>query len=256
MLPSIIYGLNILQVCGLGILALRLWRSGLSATYRYLTLRSAFECARVFATFFIEKRSEAYALTYLATQPVLWTLDALVLLEVYTRVFNTHKGIASFSRKVIPAAMIISVVTAGASFAFKPAVASEFAILDMSASLERGVNISLLCFIILLVGFLAWFPVPISRNTFVHSTVFCFYFASRAGAFLFRMTVPQDAWPILSLALVSASLISVLVWVFGLRPAGEAVTLRSGLHRTSVDQARLIEQLEAINRSLMRTARE
>ena len=255
MRTTVVYVLNAVQVAGLLLLTYKLVTSGLARIYRYLTIRAAFECFRVVATFYIPARTALYAQFYFVTQPLLWILDALMLLEVYTTVFNKHKGIAGLSRKLIPAAMLFSACLAALTMALRP-VGESPSILDMLAALERSVNISLLCFVIVLIGFLTWFPVPLSRNTLVHSTVFCAYFASRAIAFLIRTTLSRDLWPIVGVVVISASVASVYAWILGLTRQGEYVTVRTGVHRHPVDQERLMEQLEAINQSLLRTARD
>lgn len=247
--------LNILQVIGFGVLTARLLLSGLASTYRYLTLRAAFECVRVGIAYSMPKNTETYAHFYFATQPILWILDVLMLLEVYTAVFDSQKGIASFSRRVILIALVVSAGFAALTFVLRPtSTLSET--LALVATLERAVNISLLCFIILLVGFLTWFPVRLSRNTLVHSTVFSVYFALRAVTSLIRTSIPQDLWLTLNILAMGASVLSIIVWILGLTPQGEQVTVRSGLRRDAIEQERLMEQLESINRSLLRTARE
>jgi hypothetical protein len=254
--PAALSALNILQVLGFGVLTAKLLSSGLARTYRYLTIRAAFECLRVGIAYSMPKNTETYAHFYFATQPILWILDVLMLLEVYTAVFNGQKGIATFSRRVILGAMVVSATLAMASFAFRPAAAPLSETLAVVAALERAVNISLLCFIAVLIGFLTWFPVRLSRNTLVHSTVFSVYFALRAITSLIRTSISLDLWLALNIVAVSASVLSILVWIIRLTPHGEQVTVRAGMRRDAVEQERLMEQLESINRSLLRTARD
>lgn len=255
MSPALLSALNILQMVGFGLLTAKLLWSRLSMTYRYLTLRAGFECVRVAVAYSMPKQTDTYAHFYFATQPILWILDVLMLLEVYSVVFNHQRGIATFSRKVILMAMAVSAVLAALTFAFQP-VSTLSETLAAVAALERAVNISLLCFIAILVGFLTWFPVRLSRNTLVHSTVFSLYFALRAGASLIRTSISQDLWLVLNAVVLSASVISIAVWILRLTPHGEAVTVRSGFRRDALEQQRLIDQLESINRSLLRTARD
>ena len=255
MSPAILSVLNIVQMVGFGALTAKLLWSGLASKYRYLTARAAFECVRVGAAYFIPKKTMLYAHFYFATQPLLWTLDVLMLLEVYTAVFNHQKGIASFSRRVILFAMVLSAGLAALSFVFQPSspLSETLAIV---AVLERAVNISLLSFIVVLVGFLTWFPVRLSRNTLVHSTVFSVYFALRAIVSLVRTSISQDVWLTLNVVVLSASVSSILIWIIRLTQQGEQVTVHSGLPRDAVEQERLMQQLETLNRSLLRSARE
>ena len=247
--------LNILQAVGFGILTAKLLATGLASTYRYLTIRAAFECLRVTVALSMTKNSNAYGYFYFATQPMLWVLDILVLLEVYTVVFSSQKGIATLSRKVILGATLFSALLAALTFFFRPESKLSETLMAV-ATIERAVNISLLCFIIVLVGFLTWFPVPLSRNTLVHSTVFSVYFALRAAVSLARASISHDIAGLLNAAVMSASVLSILVWTLGLSQRGQEVKVVSGIRRTGVDEERLIEQLESINRSLIRTARD
>ena len=255
MSPAVLTTLNIVQAAGFGLLTAKMLVSGLASTYSYLTLRAAFECLRVMVAFSMNKDTRTYAHFYFATQPVLWLLDILMLLEVYTAVFNSQRGIATFSRKVISVAMLASAGLAALTFLFRPESNLSETLMAV-ATIERAVNISLLCFIIVLVGFLTWFPVPLSRNTLVHSTVFSGYFALRAAVSLARTSISQDIAQLLNASVMAASVLSVLVWTFGLTQRGQEVKLRSGIRRTGVDEERLIEQLESINRSLIRTVRD
>lgn len=255
MSPTILNVLYVLQMVGFGVLTAKLLWSGLAAIYRYLTLRAGFECARVALAYWMPRDTDFYGYFYFTTQPILWILDVLMLLEVYSVVFNQQRGIATFSRKVILAAMAFSAGIAALTFAFQP-VDTLSETLAGVAALERAVNISLLCFIAILVGFLTWFPVRLSRNTLLHSTVFSLYFALRAGASLIRTSISQDLWLVLNTAVLSASVLSIAVWILRLTPQGEEVTVRSGLRRDALEQERLMAQLESINRSLLRTARE
>jgi hypothetical protein len=151
--------------------------------------------------------------------------------------------------------MLVSAGLAALTFGVRPASGLSETLMAV-ATVERAVNFSLLCFIILLVGFLTWFPVPLSRNALVHSTVFCLYFALRAGVSLARAGLSQDVDSLLNVAVLGASVLSILAWMFGLTEHGQEVEVRSGLKRHGGEEERLIQQLESLNRSLIRSARD
>ena len=75
MSPAVLSALNILQSIGFCVLSARLLVTGLASTYRYLTIRAAFECVRVALAFSIPKMTNAYGYFYFATQPMLWVLE-------------------------------------------------------------------------------------------------------------------------------------------------------------------------------------
>jgi hypothetical protein len=193
---------------------------------------------------------------YFFTQPGVWLFHALMMLEVYQVVFRSQPGISVFSRRVISAAVLLAALLAMGTLFLKPPPDSPYALLESYLAIERAVNFSLFCFVLLLIAFLAWFPVPLARNALVHSAVFSLFFGVKAVALLARTMLGPDITSAASTAVLCVSLVSLGLWASLLTSAGEQVRVRSSYRRDAVDEERLLNQLEMINRTLLRSARE
>ena len=109
-------------IAGHAILYFRLWRTGLRHTYKFFSCMS---CSRLIRSLLLESaslffpasraQSNLYAQLWMATEPVLWILYVLVVLELYTLVFQQYKGIASLGRWVVLAGLAVAVVLSSIS---------------------------------------------------------------------------------------------------------------------------------------------
>ncbi|HEX8985327.1 MAG TPA: hypothetical protein VF767_07845, partial [Bryobacteraceae bacterium] len=95
-------------IAGQAILYFRLWRTGLRDTYKFFSIYVLFCLIRSLllesiSLIFPVSRAESnlYAQLWMVTEPVLWILYVLVVLELYSLVFQQYKGIASLGRWVV-----------------------------------------------------------------------------------------------------------------------------------------------------------
>jgi hypothetical protein len=256
MLSAVLLILSLAQVPVYGLLGYKLYRTGLSSVYRYLTAFVIFDLIRVVIAAIIPRDTDAYGQLYLFTQPALWLFHALMMLEVYQVVFRSQQGISLFSRWVISIAVVVSAVLAMGTLFLKPLPDSPYGLLETYLTVERAINFSLFFFVLLLIGFLAWYPVPLARNALVHSTIFSLFFGVKALALLVRTLAGPDVTRAVSTAVLCVSIASLGLWVLLLTSAGEQVRVRSGYRRDALDEERLLHQLETINRTLLRSAKE
>ena len=256
MLAGALLFLKVAQIVLYASLAFRLYLSGLSVIYRYLTAFSVFEMLRVATAAVLPYGTNLYTAFYVITQPIAWIFYSLITLEVYQAVFRSKRGIASFSRRVIPVAVGLSVLLAMGTLLLQPHPDSPYFNLEIYFAVERAVNFSLLCFVLLLIGFLTWFPVPLARNALVHSAVFSLYFGVKAVAVLARTLLGPAVTDRANVAVLCVSVVSLTLWTMLLRRSGEEARVRTGYRRNSVDEERLMHQLESINRTLLRSAKE
>lgn len=243
----------LLQVPGYALLAFKLFRIRLSGVYRYLTAFVLFDLVRVVVSSFLPRNTDLYGYFYLCTQPVMWLLYALMTLEVYQIAFRSQRGIARFSRRVISFAVVVSMAVALATLFLRSHSDSLF---ESYLALERAVNFSLLCFVLLLIAFLTWFPVPLARNALVHSGIFSLFFGVKAISMLVRTLGGPAVNPYTNVAVLVASVLSLTLWLLLLTTAGEQAQVRAGYRRSDIDQERLMSQLELINTTLMRSAKD
>ncbi len=255
-----------LEVAGYLVLYVRLSRERLSGVYRVFSTFLAFCLLRAVALMAAptvgrmlggapqpDFASSAYHWVWLATEPVKWVLYILVVLELYGLVLQNYKGIASLGRWAILAGLAISLVIASLTLPVDFSNAGEqFSVLRYVLIMERGVASSLALFLILISGFLASYPVPLSRNVIVYSIGYAVYFLSVAATVLVRNVGGMDYVGAVNIANSGLTIICLMVWIRFLNREGEArpATLRQ--HWQPAREQYLIEQLAAINSTLMR----
>jgi hypothetical protein len=247
--------LTILQIGTYLLLLTKLFRSGLWTKYRYFSFYIAFESIRLPLMSALPYRSKLYAHTFFATQPIVWILFVLVVLELFQLVLQNHAGIASLGRKALTWSLIVSALISGSTLLFElQNNRPESALLFNFFLLDRLVMSSLFVLLLCLIAFLTYFPVPLVRNIRVHASVFSAYFAARTILMFVVTLFGLETVAMLNVAGKLLAIFCLLSWTFLLTRAGELAPVRQ--RPTSEQEARLLAQLEALNDTLMRSARK
>jgi hypothetical protein len=268
-LASIMEWLVWLTIAGYVVLYLRFRREGLDRIYRVFAAFLLFRAVRsgLLALlppiwYAVRNRPHAhfannvYAWGWTLTEPVLWLFHVLVVLELYSLVFQKYKGVASMSRWAVFAGLGVAAALSSLTL---PAELThslhQSPILRCFIAVGRGVDASLVIFLLFITAFLAWFPVPLHRNVVVYSLVYALYFLTGALADLAGTLRGTAVWEPMSLALVGVDLLCLVLWIGFLNRAGESktVVVRHAWAPRHADV--LIEQLAAINSSLMPSGR-
>jgi hypothetical protein len=134
--------------------------------------------------------------------------------------------------------------------------AEKYVILRWCSLAERGVDASLVVFLLFITAFLAWFPVPLNRNVVLYSMVYALYFIAGTLAELATNLGGLATWNVVSLATKGLDLVCLSLWIVYLSRAGEAKTIVFSHTWTPQREEILMRQLEAINASLLRSAPE
>lgn len=251
--PALVAISAVAQTAVYAILLTKLFRSGLASIYRAFTLLLFFEPVRLLISLAIPRNSTSYALFYFITQPIQWILYALVTLEVYKSVFRSMTGISKLTRYVIIVATGLAVAVSTLTFGLQPGGTNVHRTLELYLSVERSIFFSLLTFVLILVIFLSWFPIPVHRNAVVYTAVFALFFGVKAAVFLLRTFLGPSFATATNIVIVVVSLTSGLLWTFLLTVTGETRQAKPVVRLSSDDERRLVEQLESINRSLLRS---
>jgi len=132
---------------------------------------------------------------------------------------------------------------------------ARFPVLLAFHAFERAFSSALLLFMVCLTGFVVWFPVPLSRNTVLHTIVFAVSFCANSALFLIRNLFGEEPLQLLSTTYLAVHCLCLAAWIVFLVPAGETKPVVFG-HRWSLAESdKLVGQLDAINHSLARMAR-
>jgi hypothetical protein len=253
-----------LEVAGYLVLYIRLRHERLTGIYRFFSMFLVFHLLRAVALmtatavgrmlgeapvsdFF----SRGYYWVWVITEPVQWVLYILVVLELYGLVFRNYKGIASLGRWAILFGLVVAVAIASLTLPLDLNSAEPLPLLRYVLIIDRGVTSSLALFLILMSGFLASFPVKLSRNVIVYSIGYTVFFLTVASAVLVRNISGEDYIVAVNIANEVLLIACLAVWAYLLNRRGEA-TPAVVPHWAPAREQYLIEQLDAINASLMR----
>jgi hypothetical protein len=247
--------LTVIQIGGYAAVLTKVFRLGLQTKYRSFALYVVWELLRLVAILGIPYRSAFYAQFYIATQPISWILLVLAILEIFQLVLRTHVGIATLGRKVLTMSLIAStVVSCMTLFVDLQTVNVTSALLDTFALLERLVLTSVLLLVLCLTMMLAYFPVPITPNVRLHTCIFAAYFFIKTvlawARTIWGVGVLKTTNPIAQITMA----LCLLAWAVWMNRAGEIAT--NVRRPSSDDEARLLGQLDAINQTLLKSARK
>ena len=189
---------------------------------------------------------------YICAASAALILYLLAVLELYGKVLTHLAGLASAARLAIPAIVIISVLTSASLLAFE---ATPARYIDWFLRIDHVVIVSLIVFVLIITGFLAWYPIRVPRNSLVYSVGYAAYLVP-SGAVLFLASSGHRAPRIISTVGMIMSSLSLLFWAVALNAEGEKATVSPGHMLHPQDEDRLIRKLEAINRTLLRAAQK
>jgi hypothetical protein len=267
---AIVEYLTWLTIVGYVVLCLRLRREGLDRTYRVFAVYLLFRAARSvalatlpWAWYGVQNRPYAqfgnnvYGWAWTLTEPVVWLLHVLIVLELYSLVLQNYKGIASMGRWALLAGLTIAILLSSITLPSELShSAQQSTILRCYFVVSRGLDASLVIFLLFITAFLAWFPVPLSRNVVLYSMVYAFYFITGTLAKLASNLGGVTTWSAVNIAVNCVDLLCLGVWIVFLNRTGEAKTVVVRHAWAPEHEEVLVGQLAAINASLTRSARK
>ena len=132
--------------------------------------------------------SGLYQRVWVLTEPIEVVFYVLMVVELYKLVLEKYKGLYSLGRWALYLSLAISVGISAITLLprIKPSMAQRSKIMFYVLATERGIHTALAIFIILILGFLSFFPVKLSRNVRVHALVFSIFFLSSTFVLLMR----------------------------------------------------------------------
>ena len=260
MVPTakVFYILQYAQIAGFAILFWRLSTTKLTGIYRYFTAYVVFQIARLILAVFIPYRSNAYGNFFFTCEPIVWILSALAIMEVYGIVLRNHPGIATWGRWALAGSIGLSVLLSLCTLFLDYQNASEkYPILANFFLLSRLVTISLLLFVVLITFCLLWFPIVLNRNTVVHCCVFAGYFLIKsATSVVAGLLLSEHSLVPLNITVQLLVTLCCAAWIVGLSAKGETIPAKIGHYWDPGQEERLMAQLDAINRTLLHSAKD
>ena len=266
---SIVECLSWLEIAAYMVLYLRLRHQRLHRVYRvfavYLLFRAArsvalgvlpWACYGLWGRPYEPFANNVYGWVWILTEPVVWLLQVLVVLELYSLVLQNFKGIASMGRWVLLAGLTVAIVLSSVTLPSELSHSNQhYTMLRGYFVVSRGLDASLVIFLLFITAFLAWFPVPLHRNVVLYSMVYALYFITDTLVKLASNLVGASAWSAVNIAGNCVDLLCLSVWIVFLNRSGEAQKVVVGHAWTERHEEQLMGQLAAINNTLTRSAR-
>jgi hypothetical protein len=244
--------LAVLQVVVLLGLCTKLWRNGLSRVYLFFFSYLLLEFLQALIPLVVPLSSSLYRDLFVVSDGLIVAFDSLVVLELYSLILRDLKGIASLARRFIKITLVLATLISLLPLLVEKTPNTLTGYLFI---VERPILSSLVVFVLLISGFLVYYPVPLWRNVVVYLTGYAVYFltmttmvfVNNLGYFQNRQKSNVD---------MGVAVVCQLFWLLALSRPGEKKRVVVGHQWNSSDEQRLMTQLEAINTSLLRSGRK
>jgi len=234
-------------------MVLKLHQTGLSARYRVFFAFFIFRIPNSIWPLYLDVKSNTYLHFWIVTTAIALVFYVLLTLELYKLVLENYKGLFTMGRWALYISLAISVAVSAITLIpkIKPHSAQISKIMMYELATERGIDTALAILIILLLGFISFFPVKLNRNVRVHAVVFSTFFLSNTLVLLTRSLFGLHLGVEINTVLLCVTAASVVAWLALLRSAGEDA--RRAPAAVGMDyESRLLAHLDALNAALLR----
>jgi hypothetical protein len=190
---------------------------------------------------------------YLCAESLTLILYVFTVLELYGKVLRDLAGIASAARLAIPVIVTASTIGSASLFAFEGRPARY---IDWLYRVDRTVVTTLILFVLMITAVMVWFPIRVSRNTAVYSVGYAAYMVPKAAALFINNAVGHGPLRFTGAVCMAACTLCLVFWAVALDGTKETSVVSLGRSFNPAAESRLLAQLEAINRSLLRAAQK
>src|SRR5450759_4550486 len=247
--------LKAVLLLGSFLMALKLYRTGLYRRYPIFFAFFIFRIPDNIWPIFLAVSSPLYQQVWVLTEPIEFGFYVLMVVELYKLVLEKYKGLYSLGRWALYFSLAISVTVSAISLLprITPSLPQPSKIMFYVLATERGIHTGLAIFIILILCFLSFFPVKLSRNVRVHVLVFSIFFLSSTFMLLMRSLFGLRMADEVNTVLMGVTAASVVAWLALLRTAGEDSRSAPVLYGQE-HESRLLTHLDSLNAVLLRAS--
>jgi hypothetical protein len=247
--------LKAVSLLGSVLMVLHLYRTGLYSRYPIFFTFFIFRIPNSIWPFFLEVSSPLYQQVWILTEPVEFGFYVLMVVELYKLVLEKYKGLYTLGRWALSFSLAVSVAISAISLLprINPSMPQRSKIMYYVLATERGIQTGLAIFIILILCFLSFFPVKLSRNVRMHALIFSIFFLSNTFVVLMRSLFGMRMADEVNTILLGITAVSVVAWLSLLRVAGE----ESGFAPVPLGpdhESRLLIHLDSLNAALLRSS--
>lgn len=244
---------EVVQVLLLAVLAVRLALTGLWRSYPVFFCYIILRIPDALAPLIISVRTILFFHIWLWKEPIFWLFHILLVAELCRLVLAGHPGIYSLGKWAMSAAVAVALTTSILTLMpqIKPHTPQISQRLQYYLAAERGVDFGLAIFLLLMLAFVSRFPFRIGRNVLIHAGLYTLYFfAETLGVFLHTL-FGFDRLEALNLWMTIMACACLVAWLLLLNRQGET-TKAAFPTLTKERETRILEQLDALNTTLMR----
>jgi hypothetical protein len=238
------------------LLLFTLWRRGITGRRPFFAAYLLGALLRGVILSFIPNGRTLYGWVYLTTEPIIWLFYVLIVIEIFGSALRQYRGVAALSRWVLAALLLVSVTLSVISLV--PDLNSDhpFPIVHLVTAAGRAICTSLALFLLGITLFFLSYPIPLSRNTIIHSAICSAYFLIGAAGYFVHNVVGPSSWAVVNLALVVITAATLLAWILFLRPEGERIIVEHRPQWSPETEEELLNRLNALNSVLARSLRK
>jgi hypothetical protein len=249
-------------ILGSALTVLKLLATGLYRRYRIFFAYFLFRVPLM--TFFLVlnasgtgSRSTLYFWAFLYCQPVLLVAYVLVVIELYSLALERYRGLYTIGRWVMAGSVLIAgLISVGTLIPkIRPSLPEPSRRLMIQLAAERGVDLALVIFILLIILFLVKFPVPLGGNVIVHTVIYFVFFLSDTIALLWRELLGHQTSEVFNLVATMVSSACSVAWWLLLSAHGEEARTALPEMRPQAEQ-QILQQLDALNDTLLKISRK
>jgi hypothetical protein len=250
---SLLTCFELVKAVAAGVTATRLYRSGLYQRYPFLFSFMAFLALYSLCPIILNTRGAAYFWTWIVCQPVVWILDLLVVRELCRVVLERYPGLFTLGRWLMYIGVAASAVLSFLSLLphIQSTMPARSKILGYWVAANRGVTLSLVIFLFLMLLAVSRYPVRLSRNAILNAVLFTVCFLSDSLGSILSAIFDMQLSPSVTVTMAGVEAVCLVVWLFCLTPDGEHSCFQ-WIHFGHAYEERVLSRLDALNRVLQR----
>ena len=236
--------------------AIHLLVSGLFRKYRFFFIYLVLRTPYGLAPFLFKVTTKAYFYVWFCAEPLFCLLYILIVLELYRLVLANYLGLQTIGKWAMYVISAAAIAISGFTMILKVGPGTPFrsSRLAFVLALQRGVDTTLVIFLVLMLMFLSRYPIRLSHNVRVYALVYPIFFMSSVFQALMFTLFDRRFGDTVNLAMSALSLASTTAFLFLLRRTGEEVPkIESSL--TPEHGQILLSQLDALNATMLRVSR-
>jgi hypothetical protein len=259
---ALVLGIQWVSLLGSLLTAAKLYKSGLHRRYRVFFAYFIFRVPIAASPLLVDIKSPVYFYFWVFTQPLIWMFYVWVVLELCRLVLERHRGLYTLGKWAMSVGMAFSVTLSVVSILAKIQAAPQQrskslhnSIIGYFYAADRGVTFCLAIFLVLMLLLLSRYPVRLSRNVVLHTTLYTIFFLSNTLDGILSRVFGLKMFTTIDTALMGVSALCILAWLIFLTPQGEQVRVNIP-HFAPENERRILFHLDALNSTLLKVSHQ